>query len=264
PETQLDGPASLKIGNRYFKNWNRRGEGKMDVAGAIMRSCNTWFYRAAMETGSQPLSDMAHQLGFGRTTGLPLAAVPSGFVPTEESSRERSGHGLTHGYLANMSIGQGDVSASPLQVARMMAAVGNGGRIPALRLVRQIQSSSTNEIVRVYPEGAARPLGLEASSLEAVVKGMVAVVHSRYGTGGRAAIYHGQMAGKTGTGQWGNPAEKKYVAWFAGFVPVDDPRYAFAALYEGRPGEYLSGGKRAAPMVRSFFNSHYANEVAGR
>jgi penicillin-binding protein 2 len=145
-----------------------------------------------------------------------------------------------------------------------MAAVGNGGRLPSLRLVRQIQSSTTEEIVRVFPRGRAEPLGVDESSLEAVIDGMVAVVHSRHGTGRGASIYHEKMAGKTGTGQWGRPSDRKYVAWFAGFVPVDEPKYAFAALYEGRPGETLSGGKRAAPMVRSFFNAVYGSDIAER
>jgi penicillin-binding protein 2 len=83
---------------------------------------------------------------------------------------------------------------------------------------------------------------------------MVAVVSGSGGTGKAASIKHAQVAGKTGTAQW-NIAKNQNLAWFTGFLPANNPVYSFAVLYEGRPGESVSGGKLAAPMVREVFNN---------
>ena len=257
--TRVDCPSRLKIGNRYFHNWNRRsGEGRMSVVGALMRSCNTWFYRVGLDTGADNVSSMAFRMGFGQKTGLPLRAEAAGFVPTNESMMSRYGYGLSHGYLANACIGQGHVLATPLQVAQLMAGVGNRRALPQIRLVQQVQDNN-GEIIKHFPVQDRYPINVSDEYLDIVTRGLVEVVHGGGGTAKSAANAYHKVAGKTGTGQWGASSKKQYVAWFAGFVPADEPRYAFAALYEGSPGEYLSGGKKAAPMVSSFFNKFYGD-----
>ena len=89
--------------------------------------------------------------------------------------------------------------------------------------------------------------------METVQDGMRDVVNGGGGTGQSAQLSYTTLCGKTGTAQWGPPAKNQRLAWFAGFLPRDNPRYAFAVLYEGRPGETVSGGRMAAPMVKKFF-----------
>jgi penicillin-binding protein 2 len=79
------------------------------------------------------------------------------------------------------------------------------------------------------------------------------VIHSGGGTGRSAGLGYAELCGKTGTAQWGPKSKNQRLAWFAGFMPRANPRYAFAVLYEGRPGEKVSGGRMAAPMVQKFF-----------
>lgn len=86
------------------------------------------------------------------------------------------------------------------------------------------------------------------------------VVNAGYGTGQRARLSYAVLCGKTGTAQWGPTDEEQRLAWFAGFFPLENPRYAFAALYEGKPGEKLSGGRKAAPMVSAFFE-HFKTDI---
>ena len=86
---------------------------------------------------------------------------------------------------------------------------------------------------------------------------MVNVVNASWGTGKAASNNYVTLAGKTGTGQWGNTLDKKNVAWFAGFVPYENPEYAFAVLYEGDKGETIGGGRIAAPIAGEFFNAVY-------
>jgi penicillin-binding protein 2 len=87
-----------------------------------------------------------------------------------------------------------------------------------------------------------------------VHEGMRDVVNEGYGTGKSGALGWTVMCGKTGTAQWGPVSKNQRLAWFAGYFPFENPRFAYAVVYEGRPGETVSGGRMAAPMVEAFFN----------
>ena len=97
----------------------------MNVVGAITRSCNTWFYEVATRAGSDSMSYMATRLGLGQKTGIPLNEN-SGFIPSNRYWLDEYGYLMSDGEEAVMSIGQGKVETTPLQIARMMAAIGNG------------------------------------------------------------------------------------------------------------------------------------------
>ncbi|MCB1226818.1 MAG: hypothetical protein KDK99_13465, partial [Verrucomicrobiales bacterium] len=218
----------------------------------IKRSCNTWMYQAALRAGSDAIIDMALRMGFGEKTGIPLVEA-SGNVPTNAARKAKNLPKIGGGDLANISIGQGDVLVTPLQVCRCMAALADGETMPKPRLVKQIQDVN-DRVVMAYDVEVARKVDLNPEYRDAVVKGMVAVVSGDNGTGRRAGIKHAQVAGKTGTAQW-KLAEDQNLAWFTGFLPANNPVYAFAVLYEGAPGETVSGGAKSAPMVSEVFNN---------
>jgi len=253
--TMFDCPPSMYIGNRIFRNWNKKPEGSMTVIGAIKRSCNTWFYTAGLRTGSDPILATARNLGLGQRTGLPIDAEGAGQIPDNEAHRARVGFAIRGGDLANISIGQGSVTTTPLQVARAMAALGTGEYLNQLRLVTQVQDIN-NTVIRSIPEPTKTRLQVSQENLDTIRRGMVAVVSGSNGTGSRAGISAAQVAGKTGTAQW-LPAEDRNLAWFCGFVPAANPRYAFAAVYEGAPGEKVSGGSKAAPIVHDVLDRIY-------
>lgn len=251
--TSFNCSTSFLVGDRYFHNHSKTGEGMMNVITAIKRSCNTWFYQAALAVGADPVTEMAIRLGFGEKTGVPLKQEAAGNMPTNLRKLEQRGSKLTGGELANISIGQGEVLVTPLQVCQSMAAVADGENLTQPRLVLQIQDVD-DRVVMANEVEVRRKINLNPEHREAVVKGMVAVVSGSGGTGRAAAISHAQIAGKTGTGQW-KPLLKQNLAWFTGFLPANNPVYAYAVLYEGRPGESVSGGGLAAPMVREVFNN---------
>lgn len=242
---------ALLIGDRVFRNWNKNGEGPMNVITAIKRSCNTWFYQAALDAGSDSILNMAQHMGFGERTGIPLNAEATGFVPTNAWMMQHEGHKLSQGDLANISIGQGRVLATPLQVCQCMAALADGVEMKQPRLVKQVQDVS-DHVVMATEVSVKRRVDLNMDDRGVVVKGMVAVVSGDNGTGSAADIKYAQIAGKTGTAQW-KPAEDRNLAWFTGFLPANNPVYAFAVVYEGSPGENVSGGRIAAPMVAEVF-----------
>ena len=251
--TLIYSPASIKIGNHTFRNWTKAPEGDINVKRALARSCNTWFYKVGMKTGPSVFLGLSRRLGLGSKTGLPLMGETPGLVPSNEWMMKNEGRRILDGDTANMSIGQGSLLASPLQVAQMMAGIGNGGALPELSLVSQVQDSRGRVIKASVPE-RRNWLGLDPESVKVVREGMRDVVSKGYGTGKNGYLSYTQIAGKTGTAQWGPKRLNQRLAWFAGFLPYDNPRFAFAVLYEGKPNESVSGGRMAAPMVRNFFN----------
>ncbi len=249
-------PRAWTLRDLTMHNWNKKDEGPMNVVTAITRSCNTWFYQAATTAGADSMSSMAIRLGMGQKTGISLNDAP-GFIPTNRIWFDRYGHGLSQGDEAVMSIGQGQVEATPLQIARMMAGIANGTRNLKPRLVMQVQDIN-HEIVRSVPVEAMNTLNVDHYSLSAVRRGMYQVVNAGNGTG-KAGYHEVTVSAKTGTGQW-KPALKQNVAWYAGFFPSKYPIYSFAVIYEGDPGEKVSGGRKAAPIVGKFLEEYLTEE----
>jgi penicillin-binding protein 2 len=257
--TLLPGPPSLQVGNRVFNNWSKTHEGDINLEKAIARSTNTWFYQVALKMGGDPLIRTSAGLGFGQRTGIPLVGEARGFVPDHAWAQKVMGRPkLAGGDLANFAIGQGALLATPLQVCRAMAALGNGAELPPVRLVRQVQDLNHNLLPVAETRGT--PLTFRSDDIDTILQGMSDVVNSGYGTGKSAGIKAAKVGGKTGTGQW-VPAKSQYVAWFAGLVPIDKPKYAFVVLHEGAPGQTVSGGRNAAPLVSSFFGPLMEAEV---
>jgi penicillin-binding protein 2 len=258
-DTLLPGPPSLQVGNRVFNNWSKTHEGDIDIERAIARSTNTWFYQVALKMGGDPLIRTSAGLGFGQRTGIPLTGEAKGYVPDHAWAQKVMGRPkLAGGDLANFGIGQGALLTTPLQVCRAMAALGNGSELPPVRLVRQVQDLNHNLLPLAETRGT--PLTFRSDDIDTILQGMSDVVNSGYGTGKSAGIKAAKLGGKTGTGQW-VPAKSQYVAWFAGVVPVDKPKYAFAILHEGAPGQTVSGGRNAAPLASEFFGPLMEAEV---
>ncbi|MFT3990360.1 MAG: penicillin-binding transpeptidase domain-containing protein [Luteolibacter sp.] len=250
--TEIYCPASLQIGNAVFRNWSKTAEGSIDVRRALARSCNPWFYQVGIKAGPTSFLNLARRMGFGERTGLPLIGETAGLVPNDEWMLKNEKRRILDGDTANLSIGQGVLLSSPLQVAQGMAAIANGGVLPKLQLIRQSQDTK-GRVVQVAVPSKKNWLGVDAKMVDVVRDGMNDVVSKGYGTGKAAGLSYTTLCGKTGTAQWGPKSKEQRLAWFAGFLPHDNPRFAFAVLYEGRPGETVSGGRMAAPMVRNFF-----------
>jgi len=245
-------PAAISVGNTVMNNWSKVPEGSINVKRAIARSCNTWFYQVGIKVGPSSFLNLSRRLGFGERTGLPLIGENPGLVPNDEWMLKNERRRILNGDTANLSIGQGSLLASPLQVAQAMAGIANGNIVPKLQLIRQVQDTRGRVVKAGLPERKSW-LGVDAKAVEIVHKGMSDVVNGGGGTGQSAGLSYTTLCGKTGTAQWGPPSKNQRLAWFAGFLPEDNPRYSFAVLYEGRPGEKVSGGRMAAPMVKKFF-----------
>lgn len=244
-------PYKIKIGNKWFRNHSPGHQGWVNAERALAKSINPWFYQVGIRTGPQAFLSIARRLGYGTKTGLPLVGEATGIAPTPEYIESKMGRRTSNGDTANLSIGQGLVTASPLQVAQSMAAIANGSVLMELQLVRQIQDFH-GRVIEAPTFKKRNDLKLSPIALETTKDGMRDVVHSAWGTGKQAYLSFTVMCGKTGTAQW-KPNINQNLAWFSGFFPYDNPRYAFAFVYEGSPGEGVAGGRNAAPMVKKFF-----------
>lgn len=259
PDDQYECVPAIQIGNVTFHNWKKGNRGALNFVQALTESCDTWFYQVGIKTGGQPIIDWALQLGFGAKCGIPLRGEAEGRVPNDEYMKATHGRRLLNGDIANMSIGQGDTQVTPLQMAQAMGVVANGGTLYQTRLVQQVQTFD-NQIVTAYQVRAKRTLNLSSETLDQLRTGMIDVVNGGGGTAHQASLDNAEVAGKTGTAQWGPKNKERTAAWFAGFLPADQPRYAFAAIYEGDVGSKVHGGSAAAPMIADIFKEIYKGE----
>ncbi len=253
-DTYVNCPYSVRIGGHEFKN-HSRFSGSINCITALVLSNNPFMYQVAAtlepRIGASRLCEVARRFGYGSTTGIPLPDK-AGNVPDEAWMHRNYGRGFMAGDAANMAIGQGALLATPLQVAHAVAGIANGEYLPRAQLIRQILDADGNVVYQFNPSTQSRLSDMRAA-LATVRKGMKAVVNG--GTGHRAALSYVANAGKTGTAQWGKPSDDCRLAWFAGFLPADSPRYAYVALYEGSPHQRISGGHMAAAIVKTFFES---------
>lgn len=253
PGTEFNCPTGITIGNHTFKNWKKTGAGNLNFVEALTQSCNTWFYQVGLKIGAPPIIDYSHRLGLGRRTGIPLKAENEGNIPTDEYMLRVHNRRIKNGDVANMSIGQGDILITPLQMAQAMGAIATTGRFHQTRLVKQVQTID-NKVIAAYPDRLREDIDISDRVDEALRKGLQDVVYSGNGTARSAQVKGIRMAGKTGTAQWG----KRTAAWFAGFCPAEKPEYAFAAVYEGEPNDNdVHGGSHAAPMIGKVFKEIY-------
>jgi len=253
PGSRFSCPTGITIGDHTFKNWKKVPAGNLNFVEALTQSCNTWFYQVGLKTGAPAIIEYAHRLGLGRRTGIPLRAEAEGNIPTDEYMLRVHNRRIKQGDVANMSIGQGDILITPLQMAQAMGAIATTGRFHQTRLVKQIQTMD-NRVVAAYPDRLRDDIPISAAVDAALREGLQDVVYDGNGTARSAQVKGVRMAGKTGTAQWG----KRTAAWFAGFCPADKPEYAFAAVYEGEPNDdSVHGGSHAAPMVGKAFREIY-------
>ena len=241
--------GSHRVGGRNFPCMGRHGE--IDLRTAIEKSCNEYFYRVGLETGVDNLSREAIYLRLDEPTHIDLPNETRGMLtPSREWKKNRFGEPWYPGDTANMSIGQGALIVTPLQMALMVASVAKN------------QVYSHPSILKQSPEQLARrpapkPLGLPENLHKAIIDGMNRAV-SPTGTA-RAAIIKGvNIGGKTGTAQINKKDGNLELAWFVGFAPIEDPKIAVVALVEGQEiNVSFGGGQYAAPMARYVLEAYF-------
>lgn len=227
--------------------------GPTTLQSALMQSCNIHMYEIAQEMGYEPIHEMARAFGLGQYAGLyPILDIP----PTQPNLRygnlpAKSDNATD---LCNLSIGQGKLLTSPLQMAMMTAAIANGGTLYRPRLVKEFRSQP-DQPYRTNPTWPIRRLDLDINHLELVRKGMRDVVMHRNGTAQSAQVDSIPIAGKTGSAQYrekvGDTIEDRVHAWMISYAPYDYPRYAVAMIVENG----ISGGQTIGPRLAKLYRA---------
>lgn len=234
-----------RFGNRVFKCWKEEGHGGMDLMSAIVNSCDVYFYRIGEMMDVDMLAAAAEAFGFDDRTGLDLPIEVAGNVPTRRYYDKRLGKGRwTQGLMLNNVLGQGEYLATVLHVARMSAAVANGGWLVEPHFVDHIDGEARAEPARTRIEG------LDGNTLAFLRRAMTNVVEQPGGTAYWTRLPDIRVAGKTGTAQ--NPHGKDH-SWYTAYAPADDPQIALAVLVENAG----HGSEFAAPVVREFIREYF-------
>jgi peptidoglycan glycosyltransferase len=230
PDSRFTDTGALREGDYVVRNYGDRAYGEHTFAQAFVKSINTTFAKLGVQLGGETVARYAADFGFGDVFPWPLGGAKSVF-PDPRS--------MDTAHLAQASFGQGEVLATPLQIALMASAVANDGKIMQPYIVDQVLDHKQRVLNETQPQVWKRPLTADvASDLKGL---MVQVVES--GTGTSAVIAGVQVAGKTGTAEV-TGAESH--AWFSAFAPASDPRVVVAVLVENAG----TGGAVAAPVAR--------------
>ena len=250
-------PGQTRIYNRRFRCWKRGGHGWMKLRDAIKESCDVYFYHLGKDLGIERIAHYARLFGFGTLTGIEIKGEKAGLVPDPQWSLDARGTPWYPGETISVSIGQGPVLVTPLQMSTMMAAVANGGY---------------RAVPTVAKPGAPadfEPIGVDPGALAAVRDALMAVVMEK-GTGARAHVPGIEVAGKTGTVQvvaqatWikseDMPYEQRDHAWFASFATAGDKQLVVVVFVE-------HGGKgslAAAPLAKRIYEIYFRDFLDSR
>lgn len=238
--------GGFAYGNRVFKCWKKGGHGSVAVHRAIVESCDVFFYNVGLRVGVDRIHELADIVGLGRVTGIDLPNEQKGLIPSTEWKKKRYNQPWYEGETVSVSIGQGAVWLTPVQLAQLSAFVANDGKNFKPQIVNRIVSTEGKVVKTFEPVVNADPK-LKKGVVQIVKDGMRGVVNEPGGTAGRSKLQNVAMSGKTGTAQAGSEKVKLGDhAWFIAYAPAEDASIAMAVLVEH--GGH--GASAAAPVAK--------------
>jgi len=261
PFTHIHCNGHLPFGNHDFRCWKKGGHGSMNVHDALVNSCDVFFYQVGQRLGIDTIANYARAFGLGAPTGIEIGNERAGVIPDSDWKKRVFKQPWFAGETLSAAIGQGYVTATPLQMAEAAATIATGKRYKP-RLVERVEAIDGTVVQTVDPQ-LVTTLPVRPTVLKQVQDGLVDVV--AHGTGKRAALPDITVAGKTGTSQVVTlgaeriPAaklkwEQRDHAWFVAYAPADDPAIAIATLVEHAEG---GGGAVAAPVTRQVLQTFF-------
>ncbi len=245
-------PGYADFYGRIFHCWEKRGHGQVSLHAAIVHSCDVFFYNVGKRLGIDRISYYATSLGLGHKTGIDLPGEEGGLIPSEEWKKRVYHQDWYPGETISVSIGQGAVIVTPLQLARTIVGIANGGNFVQPHLMKD------------FPNPHVDHFAISEDTVEKVTQGMFGVVNEPGGTAGQARLPGIEICGKTGTAQvisaqgltrvsGGNRAEFRNNAWFVGYAPRRNPEIVISILVQ----ESAQHGGAFAPIVRDMVKTYY-------
>ena len=261
PDYKVNCSGGATFFGRRFKCWKAGGHGTMDLRHALEQSCNVYFYTVGNLVGVDRIHKWATLLGLGVKSGIDLPNEVTGIVPSTQWKRERTGERWYPGETISVSIGQGQVSVTPMSMAVMISTLANGGTRMTPHVLKAINDGDGWQ--NVPPPPPQSVVALKPATVAAIHEGLWLVVNSA-GTGGRSRIPGYDVSGKTGTAQvisieGGRAAvgrtsrDLRDHGWFVFFAPRDNPQIAGVVF-----AEHAEHGSSAAPIAKYALETFFA------
>jgi penicillin-binding protein 2 len=251
----------VEMGKQWKKFcWKHSGHGLEDFMGAVRDSCDSYFYHVGYlfyKDQGEKLQKFARKFGFGSDSGIDLPGEVSGRIP---DAAWKKNYFINYPELqqwqpgdeVNLAIGQGDVLVTPLQLVDAYAGIANGGKVMTPHILKQVLGPDGKPVLTYQPK-VAFDSGASASNIATMRAALLSVIQSGTGRGAFSG-FPIQVAGKTGTAQ---VAGKSDYAWFVGFAPANNPKYAVAVLIE----QGGHGGSIAGPAARQIFSALFNQKI---
>jgi penicillin-binding protein 2 len=240
-------------------DWNRQGFGPLAMVDAFAKSSDTFFYQMAVETGIDPLAEWAHELGFGRLSGIRLPSEEEGIIASTEWARQQGRSGVFTGELAQAGIGQNVIAVTPLQMLNAYAAVANGGRLMRPMIVRG-ETDGNGELVEAYEPEVLHEIAADESTLQTMRIGAREVITSGHAYNISELDLPGALSGKTGTAEFGELTAEgtlPFHSWFVAYLPsaagATDAELAIVSFNYSA----IVPGNVSAEVVKYFLQLYY-------
>lgn len=244
--------GAYQFGSRAFRCWKPAGHGTLALRGAVAQSCDVYFYQLGIRMGLDRLSSFMKELGTTTRSGIDLPQERRGLFPDAAWYDKHYGAGKwSRGLILNLSIGQGEISLTPVKLAQLTALMANGGTLWKPRIVREAsRDGKTFPVANAGADSVSRHFAFDPRAVRRVQESMEAVVYDEHGTGGMSKVEGVRIAGKTGTAQ--NPHGEDHALYIC-YAPADAPEIAMAVLLENAG----HGGSEAAPVARRVLEAYF-------
>ena len=253
-----------------FRDWKRIGHGHLNVKDAIAQSCDVYFYSVSHKLGIETIHKYLDYFGFGKKTGVDIPGELSGISPSTQWKKDNKDLPWYAGETVITGIGQGFLTATPLQLAISTAAISNNGTLYQPKFLKKIYHANTQSIE--YKKSKHSLISIKKiKNWKAVIKGMKKTIYDIHGTARRLnrKKLNYTLAGKTGTAQvFGLDPEEEYIAakldkklrdhaLFTGFAPIKNTEVAIAVIVENAG----SGSSQAAPLAKKILDAYFKNKL---
>ncbi|MBW2557606.1 MAG: penicillin-binding protein 2 [Deltaproteobacteria bacterium] len=263
--TEIFCDGTYQMGDRTFRCWKKGGHGKVNLHRAIVESCDVYFYHLGEMLGVDKLAEYAGEFGLGYKTGIALPGEKGGLIPTKEWKRKKYGEPWQKGETTSLSIGQGFVLVTPLQLLRAYCAIANGGILYKPQLIKRIETVD-RQTVRDFPPEKEGFISVSRKNIDILKYALRGAVNDPHGTGGALKRPEKDVCGKTGTAQVIRMREDtsddvvgdiqykfRDHALFVCFAPYKDPTIAILVIVEH--GGH--GGSVSAPIARRIVDGYF-------
>lgn len=265
PDEEVFCGGSYWFRGRLYRDWKEGGHGYVDLHRALVESCDVYFYKMGQKIGIDRIAMYAKRLGLGSITNLQLGDEKEGLIPDGAWKLKRWHVPWQEGETLSVSVGQSFVLTTPLQIARFVSALFNGGVLFQPQVTKWVERQDKEKIFSFKPN-PSRHWRVEKENIKLIKRALVGVVNEPHGTGARAKLENITVAGKTGTAQViALPEERELArekdipykfrdhAWFVAVAPAEKPVITLAILIEHSG----TGGSVAAPIARKILGSYF-------